>query len=57
MEKYIKKINDKVLEKNDEAYAKKAKKVYRIVGYTLLSVGRAGVCGVVYHIYSAFLKI
>ncbi len=42
MEKYIKKINDKVLAKNDEAYAKKAKKIYRTVGYTLLGVGLVG---------------
>ncbi len=42
MEKYIRKINDKVLAKNDEAYAKKAKKIYRGVGYGLLGVGLLG---------------
>ena len=42
MEKYIRKINDKVLAKNDEAYAQKAKKIYRGVGYGLLGLGLLG---------------
>ena len=42
MEKYIKKINDKLLAKNNIEEAKKAKRTYRAVGYSLLGVGLAG---------------
>lgn len=42
MEKYIKKLNDKLLRNNDLEQVKKTKKVYRIVGYVLLGVGLAG---------------
>jgi len=42
MEKYIKKINDKLLAMEDKEKALKQKKVYKIVGYSLLGVGLAG---------------
>lgn len=42
MEKYIKKINDKLLAKQSLEEVKKTKKVYRVAGYTLLGVGLAG---------------
>lgn len=41
MEKYIKKINDKLLKK-PLAEAQKQKKIYKIVGFSLLGVGLAG---------------
>lgn len=41
MEKYIRKLNDKLL-KMDEEKAKKKKKVYRTTGYVLLGIGLAG---------------
>ena len=43
MEKYIKKINDKLLKKNDLNHAKKVKKRYRAIGGTILAVGLAGI--------------
>ena len=42
MEKYIKKINDKLLANKSIEEANKTKKVYRIIGYSLLGVGLAG---------------
>lgn len=42
MEKYIEKINKKILAKHDTEKATKIKKIYRIVGYSLLGVGLAG---------------
>ncbi len=41
MEKYIRKLNEKLL-KMDEEKAKQTKKVYRITGYVLLGLGLAG---------------
>lgn len=45
MEKYIKKINDKLLAKENIEEARKAKKIYRSVGYSLLGVGLFGFVG------------
>lgn len=42
MEKYIVKINNKILRKNDIEKAKKIKKKFRIVGGVILAVGIAG---------------
>ena len=42
MEKYITKINDKLLKKNDLEHAKKVKMRYRAIGGTVLAVGLAG---------------
>ena len=44
MEKYIRKINNKLLAKDIEE-AKKWKKIYRTIGYSLLGVGLAGFAG------------
>jgi hypothetical protein len=42
MEKYIQKINDKIVKDNDLTYAKKVKKKYQIIGGCVLGVGLAG---------------
>lgn len=42
MEKYIRKINDKLVEANDIEKARKTKKMYQTVGGILLAVGLAG---------------
>lgn len=42
MEKYIQKINDKLLEKDDIDEARKIKKKYQIIGGVLLAIGLAG---------------
>lgn len=55
MEKYIKKINDKLLTKSLEE-AKKQKKIYKIVGYTLLGVGLAGFVALFISFMVLFLK-
>lgn len=55
MEKYIKKINAKLLQKPIEE-AKKTKKVYRCVGYTLLGLGLAGFAALFIAFMVLFLK-
>lgn len=42
MEKYIARINNKVLKKHDEAGQKRIKKIYLAVGGPILGVGLAG---------------
>lgn len=42
MEKYIQKINDKLIEANDIEKARKTKKIYQTIGGILLAVGLAG---------------
>lgn len=42
MEKYIRKINDKLIEENNMERARKVKKFYQTLGGVLLAVGLAG---------------
>ncbi len=42
MEKYIKKLNEKILSKNDMEKAKKIKRRYQIIGGVILGLGMAG---------------
>ncbi len=42
MEKYIKKINDKIISLNDMKKAKKIKMKYQIIGGVILGLGLAG---------------
>ena len=55
MERYIRKLNEKLLKKDVEQ-ARKTVKVYRIVGYTLLGVGLAGFVALFIAFMVLFLK-
>lgn len=56
MEKYIRKINDKLVEANDIEKARKTKKMYQTVGGLLLAVGLAGFLALFIAFMILFLK-
>ena len=56
MEKYIRKINDKITAKNDIEYAKKVKKKYQIMGGVFLAVGLGGFVALFIAFMILFLK-
>ena len=56
MEKYIQKINDKLVASNDIEKAKKVKRNYQIIGGTLLAVGLAGFVALFIAFMVLFLK-
>lgn len=56
MEKYIKKINDKLIEEDNIERARKVKKLYQTLGGVLLAVGLAGFVALFIAFMVLFLK-
>lgn len=56
MEKYIRKINDKILSQNDMGKAKKVKMTYQIIGGVVLGLGLAGFLAMFIMFMVLFLK-